>query len=162
MFKLADDNVTLSDGAKICRGFEVNSVHKEMVWNNLVEEAAKIPTYEAWAAERTRAEDEILTLREKDGQEVRLKNGRFNRKCIFDTETAYGTYRSAKSVIKKAYESGAEIKVGMGKTATEKSAVTPDERVKKAIRCVLKNYADCTPEVQDLVQEMCRGFVAPF
>jgi len=161
MFTLSDTNVELSKGASICRGFELNTSHKEMVWNNMVEEASALD-YETWVSTRIAAEDEILTLREKDGQEVRLKNGKFNRKCIFDTDAAYGTYRSAKSVIKKAYESGVTIDIGMGKTATERAAITPDERVKKAIRVVLKNYPECSPEVRELVQEMCKGLVAPF
>jgi len=141
MFTLSDTNVELSKGASICRGFELNTSHKEMVWNNMVEEASTLD-YETWVSTRIAAEDEILTLREKDGQEVRLKNGKF--------------------VIKKAYESGVTIEIGMGKTATERAAITPDERVKKAIRVVLKNYPECSPEVQEMVQEMCSGLVAPF
>lgn len=132
----------LTDTEMVLANFEVNAVHSTDCYNKLGEVAADASDVAELDAILSISETSILHRREDWGVNVRKRNGNYNLSKMFDSPKAYSTYRSAKTVLRKAKDLGVPIRVD--------DKIVPKSRLEKL----------CKETVIDPVDDMVTAMVA--
>lgn len=114
---------SLSDGAKPIARYDISKKSSDKNWADLGQMAVDCgaTTSKEFFEYLRPFEEEILALREKNGEKVKTKAG----KWLYTKVSQNSTYRTNKSVIGKALDNGVAIADAdgklIGKTATEKA-----------------------------------------
>lgn len=165
--KLLGEDFDGDEVSKLIIGYEANAINAEDNFKKLMQVAISnnCRNGDEFAAVLLPGEVKVLEAREKYGQRVRTKDG----KWLISKVCSTSTYSSNKSVICKALDAGVPLTTDLGttagKTAIEKALKnkstpkTPDEKLVIAWKTFKKLYPQCDKDTQDLAKRAIRHFL---
>jgi hypothetical protein len=155
---------SLTPGAQHIAQHDLNGVHAENIFKNLLDDAMQsdIKTGKEFEEFLRPFEEEILDVREANGEKVKKSDGSY----CYSKVSQKSTYRSNKSVICKALDNGVPLRdiegAPMGKTALEKaykeivpkSTMSAHEKAQRGVTMIAKAWPDMNEDERQIIDTM--------